>query len=233
MPPDLRFGRYQDVLQDVTCDCLMVDAPYSERVHSGAMASSSDGCERSPLEYGHWAPSDVLECVEFFASRVRGWWVSITDHHLAPVWEHAMDTGAGLYTFAPLPFVATGSRPRLSGDGPACWSCQIVVGRPRTKPYSSWGSLPGAYVLPNGLPRTERERCITGGKSLWLMRTLVRDYTRRGDVVCDPCAGAATTLLGAEIMGRVGIGAEMDRDRYEAAQARLRRGFTPELQWGE
>ena len=35
MSADLRLGRWQDVLQDVTCDALIVDAPYSERTHDG------------------------------------------------------------------------------------------------------------------------------------------------------------------------------------------------------
>lgn len=35
MSTDLRLGRYQDVLGDVECDLLCVDAPYSARTHAG------------------------------------------------------------------------------------------------------------------------------------------------------------------------------------------------------
>jgi len=40
---------------------------------------------------------------------------------------------------------------------------------------------------------------IIGGKPMWLMRALVRDYSRPGNLVCDPCAGGATTLIAAAI----------------------------------
>ena len=73
---------------------------------------------------------------------------------------------------------------------------------------------------------------MVGGKTTWIMRAIVRDYTRRGDTVCDPCAGMATTLLAARQEGRRAIGAEMDPERYEAAVARLSRGVTPPLPWG-
>jgi site-specific DNA-methyltransferase (adenine-specific) len=77
------------------------------------------------------------------------------------------------------------------------------------------------------LPPGYAERGFVGGKPLWLMRSLVRDYTRPGDVVLDPCAGSGTTLLAAVIEGRRAIGAECDEETYESAVRRLRRGYTP------
>jgi len=61
------------------------------------------------------------------------------------------------------------------------------------------------------------------------MRAIVRDYSRPGDLVCDPCAGAATTLLAAAMEGRRAVGSEMDPATLEKAQTRIARGFTPTL----
>ena len=61
------------------------------------------------------------------------------------------------------------------------------------------------------------------------MRALVRDYTRPGDLVCDPCAGGATTLLAAAIEGRRAIGAELDPSTHAKAMRRIARGYTPDL----
>jgi DNA modification methylase len=58
------------------------------------------------------------------------------------------------------------------------------------------------------------------------MRALVRDYSRKGDLVCDPTAGAATTLIAAATEGRRAVGAEVDPDTYRLAQERIARGFT-------
>jgi len=61
-----------------------------------------------------------------------------------------------------------------------------------------------------------------GGKPLDLMKKIVSDYSREGDIVCDPCAGGATTLLAAGELGRHAVGAECDRNTYVKALDRLR-----------
>lgn len=231
---DLRLGKWQDVLADVTCDALIVDAPYSERTHSAHGAARQDtdrdrmpdpNKAPTPIPYDCWAPADVDVFVDFWAPRTRGWFVSITDHGLAPHWAAAMDRH-GLYSFSPIAFVAPGSRIRLAGDGPSQWACWIVVARPRSAEFHKWGTLPGSYVLPLG---HGGKNAVIGGKPEWLMRSLVRDYTRPGDLVCDPCAGGGTTLLAALSEGRRAVGAEMDPKHYEIARKRLARGFTPPL----
>lgn len=62
---------------------------------------------------------------------------------------------------------------------------------------------------------------VVGNKPLALMEAIVRDYSRPGDVVCDPCAGGGTTLLAAHRLGRHGVGAEMDPTTYRAAASLL------------
>lgn len=69
-------------------------------------------------------------------------------------------------------------------------------------------------------------RPIKGGKPLWLMQALVRDYSLPGDLIVDPCAGGATTLIAAAIEGRRAVGAELDENTYRKAQARIAKGYT-------
>jgi hypothetical protein len=229
---DLRFGRWQDVLADVECDALIVDAPYSEKTHEGHDTTASnervDASHRRTLGYCPWNVGDVDAFVEAWSPRTRGWFVTITDHVLAPVWAAALER-AGRYAFSPLAFVAPGSRVRIVGDGPAQWSVWLIVARPRQPEFAKWGALPGAYVLPPGQRDLRSARAVMGGKPLWLMQALVRDYTRAGDLVCDPCAGGATTLLAAVTEGRRAVGAECLEAHYKLAQKRLARGYTPTL----
>ena len=243
---DLRRGRWQEALADVEhVDAVIVDAPYSARTHGGHDAAVSDkrlrgeqkrlrvdrrnGAvysvgvnRRRAISYDGWSVDDVRAFVESWAPRCRGWFVTITDHVLAPVWAAALED-AGRYVFAPLPWGAPGSRVRLGGDGPSCWACWIVVARPRTgtdrdgRNYSKWGTLPGAYVI-----NADRGAHI-GGKPIALMEALVRDYTRPGDLVCDPCAGYATTLAAAVRNGRRAVGAELDPETHAQALAYLDR----------
>lgn len=217
---DLRLGRYQDVLGDVTCDLLLADPPYGAKTHAGqaAVAGSHlgagfDNASRRALSYAHWTPDDVHEFVAFWAPRTRGWMACMTSHDLGLVWQAAYEA-AGLYSFAPVSVIQ--DRVRLGGDGPCSSTVYLMVARPKTRQFSTWGALPGWYKAG-----TERNGHI-GGKPPDLMRTLVRDYSRPGDLICDPCAGGATTLLAAAQTGRRGVGSESDPTTYAKAAKRLR-----------
>jgi site-specific DNA-methyltransferase (adenine-specific) len=205
-------------------DALIVDAPYSAVTHGGhdvmvehlgAADNVRRHSERRGLSYPAWHESDVASFVASWSAAVGGWFVTLTDHVLAPAWIDALED-AGRYTFAPLPLVETGGRVRLSGDGPSSWTTWVVVARPRSRRFMSWGTLPGAYVMP-----AERKD-VVGGKPLAAMERLVEDYTCRGDLVCDPCMGAGTTLLAAKLLGRRYIGGDLDEKHVEIARERLR-----------
>lgn len=178
--------------------------------------------QRSKLEYAYWSPLDVARFVFSWDSKVTGWFVSLTDDQLAPYWKSALEE-TGRYVFSPVACVEPGSRVRMSGDGPSQWSCFAVIARPKSEDYSHWGAMPGAYVVPPGCnPRPANGgKAVTGGKPLWLMERLVGDYSKVGDVVCDPVAGAGTTLSAAVTLGRVAVGGDADLGRAEQAAVAL------------
>lgn len=215
----------------VVADALVVDAPYSERTHAGhdsQEAYDESGAPRSNkkrqalglpslrrgLDYTAWSDSDVTSFVSAWTGIVSGWVCSLTDHSLAVSWTQSLDA-AGRYVFAPLACVEEGSRCRMSGDGPSQWSTWLVASRPRERRWQSWGTLPGAYV------GGREAKAVVGGKPLWLMRALVGDYSREGDLVVDPCMGAGTTLVAAVELGRRAIGCEPDAGRFQMAAKRL------------
>lgn len=229
--PELRFGDWREVLSDVRrADALIFDAPYSEKTHSGHNSVARSGGagvgggrkNTRPITYSAWSERDVEAFVGSWAPRIDGWIVSITDHVLAPAWASALEA-SGRCVFSPLSFVELGSRVRIVGDGPAQWSCWVIVARPRTFAFRTWGALPGAYVA------SSERKPVIGGKPLGLMRAIVRDYSRPGDLIIDPCAGGGTTLLAAALEGRRAIGAERDPAHYAIAEARLASGYTPPL----
>lgn len=224
-----------EIMGDRRADLLCVDAPYSARTHNGhrrgklmadrATAFSKTGTSpvhtyaarkghlRADLEYQSWSDADVSRFCELWLPVVNGWCTTITDHVLGPAWTDAF-AARKLCTFPPLPWVEIGSRVRVQGDGPSMWSCQLIVARPKGKPWSKWGTLPGAYVAPAENAQSRPNR-ITGGKSLQLMCRLLSDYSRRGQLVVDPCLGGGTTAIAARMTGRRCIGVERDRERAE------------------
>lgn len=242
-----------NVMQARKADLLCLDAPYSDKTHSGhregkmtadraaafsarplkdrlsrsnskqernyaARKSAAGESGRRDIDYPPWTPADVDRFVELWAPRCNGWIVSITDDVLAQHWRRAYEVD-GRVTFPSLPLVETGSRVRMSGDGPSAWSCFLMVSRPRNKFFQSWGTLPGAYIVPgerdqNSADGTDR---IVGGKPKRAMIEIVRDYSREGNLVVDPTCGAATTLIAALRTGRRCIGIEKDRATAELA----------------
>lgn len=224
---DLRLGRWEDVLADACVAAVVTDPPYGRRTHEGhdraaAMVGESMGLRA--LGYPWWAPDDVRAFMTHWHERCHGWIVAFSCSDLAPVWREAADA-CGRMSFAPLPMVDRGSRVRVAGDGPSNWTTWINVSRTRTKAMAAWGTLPGVYERSPGDERSAH----MGGKPMGVMAAIVRDYSRRGDLVCDPCAGGGTTLLAALQENRRALGAERDPEAYRRALARLGRGHQAPL----
>lgn len=219
------FGRWQDTLADVTCDALIFDAPYSSRTHAST-TTRSDGTDPGGLtpEYLAFGPAEIREVCESWSERTRGWIVSVTDSVLAPVWEAEL-ARVGRYAFAPVGILIPGMTVRVQGDGPSSWMLYALVARPRTLAFSTWGTLPGGYT--GGTEGNGRaggsSRGGGRGKPIWLLSALVRDYSRTGDLVCDPFAGYGSTLTAALSLGRRAIGAEMDAQAHAECVRRLKR----------
>ncbi|NDB19170.1 MAG: hypothetical protein EB027_07935 [Actinobacteria bacterium] len=212
----LSLGRWQDTMADEYVDHLIVDAPYSERVHSSEYIQSGDKRDhsRKKIAYAHWGREEVADVCDWAKEHVRHWVVSMTDHVLFPIWEAELQK-RGYLVFAPVILVETNRTVRLAGDGPACWATMLVVARPRGAEYAKWRSLPGAYVVHKTGDKMQ------GGKPLDAMRQIVRDYSERGDTIADLCAGYGTTLLAAAAEGRKAVGAEVDLATYQRTIKRL------------
>lgn len=203
---------------------LITDAPYSELTHASRPTrdDGSDAAGSTP-DYDPWTPDDVWQFVHDWDEFVDGWMVVLTDDVLIPAWRTAYRE-VGRVDFAPVPCVIPGMTCRVRGDGPSSWAVYAMVGRPRSAEMASWGTLPGDY-------RSRRSAEAGGGrgKPPDLMRALVRDYSRPGDLVVDPLAGWGSTLEAAVGLGRRAVGAEICAEAYDEAVRRLRRGVQTDL----
>jgi site-specific DNA-methyltransferase (adenine-specific) len=204
-------ANYKDVLPSlVGVDHIITDPPFSDRTHDAPRAAPSlvtDGI-REPLAYESWGEQEIKEFCDMM--KCDGWWVIITDHVLVPLWEKYQKER---YVFAPLPSFTPGRGVRFTGDGPSSWTDWIVVSR--TAKQSKWGTLPGGYI------NNHRDKRYIGGKPLGLMLSLVRDYSRISETICDPCCGNGTTLEAAKMLGRRVIGIDISEECCRATVARL------------
>ena len=230
--PTVVHGDWRDLAERVeACDLLCTDPPYSAKTHEGQChgrrneLSGARYVSARGIPYPHWSPEDVAQFVETWSPRTRGWFVAMTDSELARAWERSL-RDAGRLVFAPIPIVQIGMNVRLAGDGPSNWTVWMIVARPKGKEWTKWGTLRGAYIgnpFDVGGNTTQRHTRSVGGKPLWLMEQIIRDYSRPGDLVCDPCCGHGTTLEAAERTGRRAIGSDLDPDQFRKAEARVSR----------
>ena len=235
MTADIRLGRWQDVLADVTaCDSVITDVPYSARTvkghRSGTLKRGADGTVigrgtlvDDAIKYEGLTEEQTREVASFAARVARRWFVSFCDH-IQWVWLEDEIKRVGWMTFQPIPWVKSdGGTPRFTADGPSASSEWILIARPRKKCITRY--RPGHYL---DQPRQEHTG-VVGAKPISLMRAVVRDYSEPGDLIVDPFAGSGTTALACMIEGRRCITSEQKPEHYEIAKRRLARGYTPTL----
>ena len=196
---------------------IITDPPYSARTHSGhdgPMSRRHDGASARALGYAALDPDTAESLAADFAAVCDGWIVWLTDHVLAPTIERALKA-QGRTVFPFLPYHHPGRSVRLAGDGPSSWTDWIVVSR--TKAQNKWGTLRGGYVAGPGWDDKER----MGGKPTRLMQLMVGDYSRPGEMVCDPFMGSGTTGVACAREGRSFVGVEIDPAAFELACKRI------------
>jgi site-specific DNA-methyltransferase (adenine-specific) len=215
---ELWLGDCREILPNIgPADHIITDPPYSVRTHVGHDAGAvapRDGANRQSLGYDGLTAADCTSLALTFAEMCDGWVAWMTDHTLAPAIAKALD-GVGRYVFAPLPYYHPGRSVRLTGDGPCSWTDWIVVSR--TAKLRNWGTLPGGYIAGEGW----NDKSRMGGKPTALMSLLVNDYSRPGDLVCDPFMGAGTTGVAAVKLKRRFIGIEIDPGYFDIACRRI------------
>lgn len=205
-----------DVLHRERFDHIITDPPYSERTHLNHDEQSQrrrDNADARQLSYCALT-EDEARCVAELFQSCPGWIVWFTDSELATFVRREFDR-LKRTTFAPLPYFHAGRSIRLAGDGPSSWTDWIVVSR--TKAQSKWGTLRGGYVAGAGWDDKER----MGGKPTRLMQLVVNDYSRAGEIVCDPFMGAGTTGVACMKEGRSFVGIEIDPAAFDIACKRI------------
>ncbi len=222
---DLRLGRWQDVLAGVEVDALICDPPYSARTHEGQRTGSS--IRMPTIGYSGITKDDADELAASWSIRTTKWAVIFSDH-CGFQWHEDAWTKAGWLVFAPVVMVKNNPPPRFSGDGPCLAVEFIMVARRRKRmAKADMGSRDGAYHVDVGLEGGGRT--VAGRKNLGLMSAIIRDYSRPGDLVCDPFSGSGTTAIAALQEGRRFVGSEAKPEHHAIAMRRIAKGYTPSM----
>ena len=231
MTTDIRLGRWQDVLVDVEVDALICDPPYLSAKVGGAGQPFGDGSDWAKpkgtcMPYEAATVESLVALCEW-SKRVRCWCVFFNDFDGATLIRSTL-LDARAVVAEPIAWVKPRAMTPCRGANilPEKGTEFIVVARHVT--MTTWHTyLPGHYSGP--FSARPRDINFTGGKPLDLMRAIVRDYSRPGDLVCDPFCGSGTTALACMTEGRRFVGSEVDPKHHAISVARCARGATRDM----
>lgn len=219
-------------------DHVIADPPYEKEAHTRARRTRQRG--GGPLSENYEIPFDPISEDERFRfgaairAACRGWSIIFCQVEAVGLWREAIGSDRYMRCCA---WVKPDSTPQLSGDRPAQGFESFVChwhggGRSRWNARGKRGIYTHCTNENAGRANAQRGR-PTGKehptqKPLALMRDIVQDFTREGDLVADPFAGAGTTGLACLMPDQYGIeaprrfvGWEINAEYFETACRRL------------
>lgn len=227
------------------CHLALFDPPYSAHVHTNAMSNNGvedieagrakKGVVRRDLGFSHLTPELACALADFMAG-VQRWSLVYSDVESLHKWRETV-VECGAEYIRTIPWVRW-SQPQLSGDRPPTgWEALSVFHRaergrggrikPVRKHWNGYGELthlahedPGAVPLDHPSMRGAGKH--KAQKPLWQALDLVSWFSDPGEIVADLVMGRGTTMRAAQILGRKGLGVELDRAEFRKARARLR-----------
>jgi site-specific DNA-methyltransferase (adenine-specific) len=215
-------------LPDKSVDHVISDPPYEAEAHERqSVARAKQGFGRDGSNSAVALPfaaitEDVRGAVAVQMGRVARRWVVVFCQAEAVFQWRAALSGAGLVYLRACIWVKPDGLPQLSGDRPAQGYESIVVAHAPVAKGERYrwngGGKHGVYTYPKNNP----DRCgHPTQKPLALMEALIRDFTDPGDLICDPFAGSASTLVAAKRLGRRAIGFEREPAYCAMAEKRI------------
>lgn len=139
----------------------------------------------------------------------------------------------GLNNYINLVFVKSASAQVLKANMRVVGNCEygLILYRDKLPKFNNHGKM-----IFNAIPwekDSDSEKIHPTQKPVKLLEKLIQIYTDVGDVVIDPCAGSASTLIAAYRTGRVSYGFEIKKNFFTAACERIKNAqqqpqlFTP------
>ncbi len=211
-------------LGDRSVDHVLTDPPYSERVHRrlGNEGRSDGARARQSLTFS-CLTTELAQAVALEVCRIaRRWILVFCDEISFGVWVEALEAAGGEYVRKGT-WVKTDAMPQMSGDRPSTGTEEIVIAH-APRPNGGrlrWNGGGRKAVYEGRAQEPGITRIHPAQKPLWLMEALVRDFTDPGELIADPFAGGATSLVAAARLGRRGVGWELNPATHAEALLRL------------
>lgn len=221
----LYLGDALKILPTIAADHVVSDPPYEDELHVAAAdkrITRADGKQYKLHTTGDLGFAGVNAQRAEIAGKVyqvsAGWAILFTLAEGVRAWRDDLQT-AGAKWDTTCFWIKPDASPRFNGQGPARGAeCFVTAWCGRG--YRRWnaGGKRGIYT-----------HCVNVGrqgehpteKPVPLMAEIVADFTRPGEVICDPFMGSGTTGVACLKLGRKFIGIEQNERWFDLACRRI------------
>lgn len=208
-----------DILRDLpthSIDHIITDPPYEKEAHKSSRRSqrgpaslrkNGAGFVSFPIDFEPMDPATRWMVAKHCARITRRWAMFFCQLEGVERWRESCEW-YGLEHRRPLVWVKPDGAPQFTGDRPGTgYECVEVLHR---KGRSRWngGGRRGVFTYNCNSQTRHPDEDHQTPKPLELMMELVELFTDPDDLIVDPFAGSATTLLAALRLGRRVIGIE-------------------------
>ena len=221
----LYLGDCREVLPTLgKVDHVICDPPYEDELHEAVgRIRRKDGremCQNLGFDGINAGRSEIARLIH---SVSEGWALVFTLAEGVRAWRDDLQA-VGAKWDTVLCWVKPDASPRFNGQG-AARGFENCISVWCGKGYRSWngGGKRGIYThCVNG---PNRHGVHPTEKPASLMRELVLDFTRQGQIICDPFMGSGTTGVAAIRLGRRFVGIEQDVVFFDIACKRIEAAY--------
>ena len=229
---------YKTLLHGKQANLVFADPPYNVRIDGHATGKGKRKHREFAMASGEMTPAEFTDFLARSFSHMARNSKPGAVHFICGDWRHVTEfTAAGNEVFSTLLNICVwkkhnagmGSLYRSQHEfifvyrhGTSKHVNNVELGKHGRSRTNVW-----EYPSANTLGKLAEDGDLTADhptvKPVALIADVLRDCSRRGDIVLDPFLGSGTTLLAAERMGRIGYGIEIDPLYVDVAIRRWQR----------
>lgn len=216
----LYLGDCRDVLPTLEAvDHVIGDPPYEDELHNAMGRIRRNDGREMVQDLGFVGVNTARAEIATACVRAsNGWLILFTLAEGVRAWRDDIQTAGGKWDTT-LAWVKPDASPRFNGQG-AARGFENAVTAWCGKGYRSWnaGGKRGIYThLVNHLRQGEHPT----EKPVSLMSEIILDFTKPGQLICDPFMGSGATGVAAVKAGRRFVGVEMQERWFDLSLRRI------------
>lgn len=224
----LYLGDSLEILQDLgRFGHIICDPPYEKSLHDSknklqTRLREDGGPNLRGLDF---PPIDEIRIrfINLCAPNTDGWFIAFCTVEGTWEWATAINSSPMKYKRACV-WIKPDSTPQLNGQCPAQgYECFVTAWA--GKGHSRWNGGGKRGVYTHLVNNQERQGEHPTEKPRRLMSEIIMDFTKFGELICDPFMGSGTTGVSAVMAGRRFIGIEMNPGFFDIACRRIEQAY--------